>query len=126
MADNIQLLLLVKPENDDPDEVDLATRRLRTELQDLPVESVSLAEAGQLPAGAKAGDPVTIGALTLSLAPVVIPALMAFLRSWMSRKEGRSLVIRRKFGDDSTEIEIKSPLSESAIADLVERLSPQK
>jgi len=126
MADNIQLLLLVKPENDDPDEVDLATRRLRAELQDLPVESVSLAEAGQLPAGAKAGDPVTIGALTLSLAPVVIPALMAFLRSWMSRKEGRSLVIRRKFGDDSTEIEIKSPLSESAIADLVERLSPQK
>lgn len=126
MVDNIQLLLLVKPENDDPDEVDLATRRLRTELQDLPVESVSLADAGQLPAGAKSGEAVSIGALTLSLAPIVIPALMEFLRSWMSRKEGRSLVIRRKFGDDSTEIEIKSPLSESAIADLVERLSPQK
>ena len=79
-----------------------------------------------MPAGAKAGDAIALGALTLSLAPVVVPALLEYLKGWMSRKEGRSVVIRRKLGDAATEIEIKAPLSESAIFSLIERLAPQK
>ena len=124
MPDNVQLTLLVKPGESDPDELDLATRRLLTELQDLPIDSVSLAPAGDLPAGAKAGDAITLGALSLSLAPIVVPALVEFLKSWLARREGRSVVIRKKRG--GTEIEIKSPLSESAIAALVKQLSPRK
>ena len=123
MPDNIQLMLLVRPEGEDSDDIDLATRRLRSELQDLPIESVSLAPAGALPPGAKAGDPVALGALTLSLAPIVIPAFLEFLKSWMGRKEGRSVVIRRTIGDASTEIEIKSPVSEAGLSALVEQLS---
>ena len=125
MPDNIQLTLLVKPGDADQDELDLTTRRLCTELQDLPIDSVSLATAGELPAGAKAVDPVSIGALTLSLAPIVVPALIELLKSWMARKEGRTVVIRKKLGGAATEIEIKAPLSESAIAALVQRLSPR-
>jgi hypothetical protein len=126
MPENIELTLLVRPGDADAEELDLATRRLRTELEDLPIDSVSLATAGALPSGAKAGDPVTLGALTLSLAPIVVPALIEFLKSWMARKEGRTVVIRKKLGDTATEIEIKAPLSESAIARLVEQLSPDK
>ena len=91
MPDNIQLTLLVKPGDADQDELDLTTRRLCTELQDLPIDSVSLATAGDLPVGAKAVDPVSIGALTLSLAPIVVPALIELLKSWMARKEGRTV-----------------------------------
>ena len=125
MADDIELTLLVGQPDADAEELDRTTRRLRTELKDLSVESVSLSTAGRLPAGAKAADPVTLGAITISLAPVVIPPLIEFLKSWMARKEGRTVVIRKRVGDTSTEIEIKSALSDSAIAALVKGLSAQ-
>jgi hypothetical protein len=126
MPDNIELTLLVSASDADPDALDRATRHLRAELQDLPIDSASLATAGELPVGAKAGDAVALGALTLSLAPVVVPALIDFLKGWMARTEGRTVVIRTRLGDATTEVEIKAPLSESAIAALVERLTPQK
>lgn len=126
MPESVQLTLVVKPGDADPDELDLDTRGLLTELRDLPLESVSLAPAGELPKGAKAGDAVSLGALSLSLAPVVVPALVEFLKSWLARREGRSVVIRKKRGATATEIEIKSPMSESAIAALIKQLSPKK
>ena len=125
LPDNVQLTLLVRPQDADLEELDETTRQLRTELQQLPVDAVSLA-AGPAPAvGAKVGDPVTLGALTLSLAPIVIPAVLEFLKSWMGRKEGRSVVIRAKVGDSTTEIEIKAPISQAEISALVEQLSPK-
>jgi hypothetical protein len=124
MAEHIQLTLVVGQPDADPDELDQTTRRLRAELRDLSVDSVSPATAGELPAGAKGGDAVTLGALAISLAPVVVPALIEFLKNWMARKEGRTVVIRRKRGSVSTEIEIKAPLDPSEISALVKRLSP--
>jgi hypothetical protein len=126
MPDRVELTLVVKPGESDPDELDLATRGLLAELQELPLESAALAPAGELPPGAKAGDAITLGALTLSLAPVVVPALVEFLKSWLARREGRSVVIRKKRGGTATEIEIKSPMSESAIAALIKQLSPKR
>jgi len=41
----------------------------------------------------------------------------------MGRKEGRSVVIRAKVGDSTTEIEIKAPISQAEISALVEQLS---
>ena len=125
MADNIELTLFVGQPDADAEALDQATRRLRTELKDLSVDSVSLATEGQRPPGAKGGDPVTLGALTITLAPVIVPALIELLKSWMARKEGRTVVIRKTVGETSTEIEIKSALSDSAIAALVKGLSPQ-
>lgn len=128
--DNIELTLLVNPTGtgagEDLDELDDATRSLRAELAELPIDAVSLATAGEVPAGAKAGDAVALGTLTLTLAPIVVPALIEFLKSWMARKEGRTIVIRKKLGDAETNVEIKGPLSESAISAIVERLSSQK
>lgn len=125
MSDSIELTVLVNAVDTDPDALDRATRQLRAELQELPIDSASLVTAGQSPAGAKAGEVVTLGALALSLAPVVLPALIEFLKAWMGRKEGRTIVIRKTTGDTTTEIEIKAPLSESAIASLAQRLSAQ-
>jgi len=118
MAENIELTVLVGHRDADPDELDRATRRLRSELQELPIESASLVPA-DTPAGAKAGDAVTLGALAISLAPVVMPAFVEFLKSWMARKEGRTVALERK----GIVIEIKAPLSAAAIAKLVEQLS---
>jgi hypothetical protein len=118
MADHIELTLQVGQSDADPEDLDRATRRLRTELQELPIESASLV-AGETPAGAKSGDAITLGALAVSLAPVVVPAFVDFLKSWMARKEGRTIIVKRK----GTEIQIKAPLSEAAIAKLVEQLS---
>jgi hypothetical protein len=123
VADNIELTVLVGQPDADAEELDAATRRLRTELKDLSVDSVSLATAGERPAGAKGGDPVTLGALAISLAPVIVPALVELLKSWMARKEGRTVVIRKSAGARSTEIEITSALSDAAIAELVKGLS---
>jgi hypothetical protein len=124
MSDSIELTLLVNRGESDAEERDRATRQLRTELQDLPVDTVSVPTSGKLPAGAKAGDALAVGALAVSLAPVFVPALVNFLKTWMTRKEGRSIVIRKKVGDTATEIEIKAPLSESAISELIERIAP--
>jgi hypothetical protein len=55
----------------------------------------------------------------VTLAPVVVPALVDFLKTWMMRKEGRTILVKRK----GTEIQIKAPISEAAIAQLVEQLS---
>jgi hypothetical protein len=123
MAESVQLTLFVGSGDGDPEELDRSTRRLRTELQDLSVDSVSLEPAGDLPAGAKAADAATLGALAVSLAPAVIPALIDLLKHWMGRKEGRTVVIRKRKGSASTEIEIKAPLSESDLAALVKRLT---
>jgi hypothetical protein len=125
MTDNIELTLLLKPTDADSDQLDQATRSLRTELQDLPIDSVALTTAGEAPAGTKSGEAVTLGALTLTLAPIVVPALVDFLKTWLARKEGRRVVIRRKVGDAATEVEISAPLSDSALSELVEKLSPQ-
>lgn len=118
MADNIELTVLVGHRDADPDELDRATRRLRSELQELPIESASLVPADR-PVGAKAGDAVTLGALAISLAPVVMPAFVEFLKSWMARKDGRTVSLKRK----GIVIEIKAPLSAAAIARLVDQLS---
>jgi hypothetical protein len=123
MAESVQLTLFVGSVDGDPEELDRSTRRLRTELQDLSVDSVSLETSGDLPAGAKGADPATLGTLAVSLAPAVVPALIGLLKHWMTRKEGRTVVIRKKRGSTSTEIEIKAPLSESDLAALVKRLT---
>lgn len=119
MADNIELTVLIGHRDADADELDRSTRRLRAEIQELPIDSASLLTS-ETPAGAKAGEAVTLGALVVSLAPVVVPALVDFLKSWMARKEGRTVILRTRGG---TEVEIKAPLSEAGIAKLVEQLS---
>ncbi len=76
----------------DAEELDDATRQLRDELLDLVgVEQVHLARAGHEPVGAKATDPVTLGALALVILPTVLPKFVDFLQAWMQSKKWRTI-----------------------------------
>lgn len=76
---------------DDQERSDLA-RRLRQVLLEGPVDSAEFVRSGSLPAGAK-GDPVTLSALAVTLAPAVLTAVMNMLQSWLSRHERASVTV---------------------------------
>jgi hypothetical protein len=86
------------------EELDRLARRLRAELGELDVDV--LAVAGDLPAGAKAADPVTIGSLVVafSAAGGVFPGLLETLREWLGRQAGRHR-IKVTVDGDTVELE---------------------
>ena len=61
-------------------------RNLRSAILATDVDDVRPAAAGAAPAGAKAGEALTVGALVVTLAPPFIEALAAALASWLSRQ----------------------------------------
>lgn len=63
-------------------------RRLRATLLDLDVESVSAVHAGDVPDGAKAADPLTLGALMVVLAAPggVLTTLIGVVNDWLARQ----------------------------------------
>lgn len=91
-----QLMLNVDagPETDG-EELEYLTRQLREELAELEVETVDLVRAGSVPQGAKAGDPMTWGALLVALTASggVLTALISALQSWLTRHERRSVTL---------------------------------
>jgi hypothetical protein len=74
----------------DAEELDRLARRLRAELGELYVDVLAV-PAGELPEGAKAADPVTIGSLVVafSAAGGVFPGLVETLREWLGRQAGK-------------------------------------
>jgi hypothetical protein len=82
------LVVVVESEPDvDPDEVDRSVRQLRAELKDLDVESVTPVTRKIAPLGAKGVDPVSVGALliTLSVSGGVFSVLIETVRDWLAR-----------------------------------------
>ena len=61
----------------------------RTGTEIFPSESVGPAE-GVAPGGAK-GDPITLGALALTVLPTLLPKLVEFLVEWVKDKKGRTV-----------------------------------
>jgi membrane-associated two-gene conflict system component 1 (EACC1) len=86
------------------EELDRLARRLRAELGELDVDV--LAVAGDLPAGAKAADPVTIGSLVVafSAAGGVFPGMLETLREWLGRQAGKHR-IKVTVDGDTVELE---------------------
>jgi hypothetical protein len=87
--------LRVRDDGADPERLEQLTARLRRDLQELDVESVEPAPAGQAPEGARAGDLVELGTLLVSMstAPAVLGAFVAGLRSWLSYKSSREIEV---------------------------------
>ncbi len=100
-----ELLISVSMDEGTPEEIDELTRQLRSEIQDLNVESIENVSAGPAPAGAKAVDWVSVGQMTVTLAPVVVPPLFGLLKSWVERKPTTPVKIRVKVGRRTAEIE---------------------
>lgn len=61
-------------------------RTLRSAILATDVDNALPATAGEVPAGAKAGEALAVGALVVTLAPTVLEALMTVLASWLSRQ----------------------------------------
>ncbi|MBZ5537983.1 MAG: hypothetical protein LAO31_18660 [Acidobacteriia bacterium] len=78
----------------DPEDVAELTHRLRNELLELDVDGVEPVHGGTAPAGAK-GDPITLSALIVTLAPVVLPSLITMVQSWLNRHDRTSLTLER-------------------------------
>ena len=94
----IQLHLTVTKADADAESLDELTGRLLLDLRELGVESVERPSGGAAPAGAKVGDPFTLGALALVAVPVILPKLVEFLQAWSLRGESRTVKIKTPAG----------------------------
>lgn len=106
-----------------PEDLDVLTRRLREELGDLDLDSVSLVKEGAAPSGAKSADAVTLGALAITLLPSVLPKLVEFLQAWSLRGQNRTVKIKANVGDRSIELEYSAGTSEAALKGLIDTLT---
>jgi hypothetical protein len=91
ILDMMRVLLVVEPDaSTDRDDADRLARRLRAEIAELDVESVTLA-GGAVPDGAKSADAVTLGALVVALSASggVFTALIETVRDWLNRQSAR-------------------------------------
>jgi hypothetical protein len=100
-------------ENYDPEELDLLTRQLLTEVQELDVESAELVKGGELPQGAKAGELITLGTLAVAVLPAMAPKLLDLVQSWSMRSGNRRVKIKAQVDNRSIEVEY-SPATMSA------------
>jgi hypothetical protein len=76
--------------NTDAQEVSALTAQLRQRLLELDVERVELVRSSDIPIGAKPVDAVTIGALTVTLAPALVQAVVELVKSWLGSRPVRS------------------------------------
>ncbi|WIY02918.1 hypothetical protein QRX60_03305 [Amycolatopsis mongoliensis] len=102
--DTRRALLRIEAVDADAEELDRLARRLRAELTELDVDLRPV--PGEVPAGAKAADPVTVGSLMVafSAAGGVFPGLVETLREWLGRQAGRHK-IKMTIDGDTVELE---------------------
>jgi hypothetical protein len=108
MSENpAELFIELSLEGGDGDraELDELTRQLRTELEELDIDSVEQVSEGSAPAGTKAVDLVAIGQMAVTLAPAIVPPLFELLKSWVERKPSTPVKIKVKVGRRTAQIE---------------------
>ena len=105
-----------------PEDVDALTRQLRSEIQDLGVESVGLASTAA-PTGTKSMEAVTIGALAVTILPTAIPRLIEFLQAWSLRSKDRTVKIKASVGDRSVDVEYPVGASETVVKELIDKMT---
>jgi hypothetical protein len=107
MADQTVRLMLEPDAGLETDMERLAemTRQLRSELLELDVEDVGLVHTGEIPEGAKAGDPTVWGELfvTLSASGGILVTLVNLIQNWLTRHE--RCVVTVEIGGDRLEVQ---------------------
>ena len=100
----------------DPVEVDQMTAQLRRRLLDLDVDDVEAVRSGEIPPGAKPVDPVTLGALVVTVGPPVLKAVVDLVGIWM---QGRAVqTVRLTIGEESIELGSASAQERERLVDL--------
>jgi hypothetical protein len=107
-----------------PEELDFATRQLRSELLDLQVESVDLVASQDVPAGAKSAEAITLGTMAITVLPIFIPKIIEFLQSWVARNDGKTVKVKSQAGDRSIELEFsQKAISPAELKTLLDTLT---
>ena len=100
----------------DPEEVAESTFQLRRELLDLDVGTVEAPREGEAPPGTRGVEVAALGGLVVSMAkPEFLGAVIAAVRSWLSRSQRRS--IKLALGDDVLELTGVSSGEQRRLAD---------
>jgi hypothetical protein len=117
MGDPLPKLGIQVGERDaDPEEVAEATLQLRRELLDLDVGAVEVPRAGEAPPGTRGVELAALGGLVVNMAkPELLGAVIAAVRSWLSRSRQRS--IKLALGDDVLELTGVSSDEQRRLAD---------
>ena len=76
----------------DQEEVGALAQRLRRDIQQLDVDAVDFVREGAVPTGAK-GDPLALGTMAVTLAPIVLKSLFDMLQSWTARHNNATVTI---------------------------------
>jgi len=93
---NKELLLTISSETEDADEQELAglNQQLRAALQrESDAGNIEPAQGGSAPAGAK-GNPITLAALIVMIAPQAVEGLFKILQNWVSRHERVAVTVK--------------------------------
>lgn len=77
----------------DPEEVAEVTGQLRRRLLELDVDSVEPVRRDDVPPGAKPGEAVTIGALVVTAAPIVLRSVVRLVDSWLRNRPVRAVTL---------------------------------
>ncbi len=93
MAGTIDIEVRINADGADPEETAEFTRLLRDELLQLDIHSAEPPPAPPPPAGARAADPLAVGALVVSLvnASGVLAAVVGAVQSWLIGAGPRSV-----------------------------------
>jgi hypothetical protein len=105
------------------EDVDALTRRLRAEIQEFGVETVTLQTTDTVPSGTKSVEAVTLGALAVTILPQVLPRLIEFLQAWSLRSKDHTVKIKASIGDRSVDIEYPEGASEIAVQALIQKMT---
>ena len=100
-----ELLIEVSLEGGDDAELDDLTRQLRSEVEELSVDSVEQVSTRGMPEGTKGFDLAALGQMAVTLAPTLIPPLFELLKSWVERKPSTPVKIKVKVGKRTAQIE---------------------
>nr|SAP16349.1 hypothetical protein BN4615_P11012 [Nonomuraea gerenzanensis] len=102
----------------DPEREEHLVRRLRSEINQLDIESIVPVAAGELPQGAKGVDPVTLGALLVAFSASggVFTTLIGGVQNWLDRQTGRHRIAVTIDGD-TIELERASATQQRELLD---------
>lgn len=81
------------------------TYNLRSEIQQIEVESVELISSQEMLKGMKSVSAVTFGSLLVSILPAVLPKLLDLLQNWLTRGENRKIKIKTQIDEQVLEAE---------------------
>lgn len=121
---DIGLNITIVDADGDAEQLDRLTSYLQRDLRELGVDAVERTVGDSVPKGAM-GDPFTLGALALVVAPVVLPKVLEFLQAYVLRGEQRKVRIKTPAG---LEIEFtpEKRLSQAEVLALAEQLTQPK